>query len=72
MSSSSTTAQPEELHLHIKKPATATNATPKARCRNCTAHGKPGVDSRWICDTCPKQHDKKKKDLRNNIRGAPQ
>ena len=55
MPSSRTTAQPEQVHLHIKKTATASNATPRARCRNCTANGKLGVDSRWICDTCPKQ-----------------
>ena len=52
MSASSTTVHPEELHLHIKKPATATDRTPQARCRNCTDHGKPGVDTRWICGQC--------------------
>ena len=55
MASSRNNAQPEQVHLHVQKAATATNTAPKARCRNCTDNGRPGKDSRWICDTCPKQ-----------------
>ena len=52
MSAASTTVHPVELHLLIKKPDTATDRTPQARCRNCTSHGRQGVDSRWICGQC--------------------
>ena len=52
MSAESTTVHPEELHLHINKPATPMDSTPQACCQNCTAHGKRGVDTRWICGQC--------------------
>ena len=29
----------EQLHLHIRKPATSTDPTPQALCRNCTQKG---------------------------------
>ena len=54
MASASINVQPEELHLHVKKPATAMDSGPQARCRMCTANGKPRVDTRWICEQCPK------------------
>ena len=55
MASASINIQPEDLHLHVKKPATATDSGPQARCRMCTANGNPRVDTRWICEQCPKK-----------------
>ena len=54
MASASINVQSEELHLHVKKPATAMDSGPQARCRMCTANGKSKKDTRWICDKCPK------------------
>ena len=51
MATSINTVQ-QGLHLHIEKPATATDDHPKARCRVCTMNGKKKV-SRWVCSACP-------------------
>ena len=51
MATSINTVQ-QGLHLHIEKPATATDDHPKARCRVCTMNGKKKV-SRWVCSGCP-------------------
>ena len=54
MSSSITPGHPE-LHLHIEKPPTDNDSTPKARCRMCTINGKKKVNTRWICSLCPQK-----------------
>ena len=43
----------DELHVLIKKPETLKDKYPYARCRNCSFNGRPGVDTRWICQQCP-------------------
>ena len=42
-----------ELHLHVKKSGKPSNPYPTSRCRNCTRQGKPGVTTRYVCDSCP-------------------
>ena len=44
----------EELHLHIKRPATSTNPKPTARCRVCKRKGLTKT-SYWICSQCPER-----------------
>ena len=44
----------EELHLHIKRPATSTNPKPTARCRVCKRQGLTKI-SYWICSQCPER-----------------
>ena len=44
----------EELHLHIKRPATSTNPNPTARCRICRRKGLT-KSSYWICSQCPER-----------------
>ena len=48
------TANIEELHLHIKRPATSTNPKPTARCRVCKRQGLTKI-SYWICSQCPER-----------------
>ena len=55
MASANTTVLREELHLHIKKPSSTSDRYSTACCRYCTKQGIHGVNTRWICDTCPQK-----------------